>query len=126
MERELFSSGREQTHPELVHLGTKQGKEEIECHGKPLFQCFLFPESRANENKCSVKFMSLRNYILRGIGTSTRWAHSLLSKKLMKQNGLKNTFIKFSNNEIRLQKKKKERKRQKPLYFIMITFCFGV
>lgn len=42
--------------------------------------------------------------------TFTRWAHSLLSKKLMKQNGLKNTFIQFSNNGIRLLKEEKKDK----------------
>lgn len=39
--------------------------------------------------------LSLRNYILRRIYTFTRWAHSLLSRILMKLNGLKNAFIQF-------------------------------
>lgn len=78
-------------------------------------KCLLFSEISTRRNKCSVKFMSQRNCISRGLGTSTRWAHSLLSKKLMKENGLKSTLTQFSNNGIRLQKNKLRKTEQ---------FCF--
>lgn len=55
--------------------------------------------------------------------TSPRWAHSLLSKKPMKQHDVKNTLIQFSNNGIRFKNKKTKTALFKLVYF---PFEYGV
>lgn len=112
----LLNSGTYHSYPEVLHQNSSsRGGAANSVLWGVFLKCLLFSEISTSRNKCSVKFMSLRNRISRGLGTSTRWAHSLLSRKLMKENGLKSTLIQFSNNGIRLQKNKLRKAKQ---------FCF--